>query len=69
MSTHQFPEAVNTYLAQLKFLRLHEVQAIEDALKQVGSFGEVHLVVEHGRLRYVRTLKSEPVRLVAPPTA
>ena len=31
---------------------------IDDALAQVGEFGEVHLVVERGRLRFLVTEKS-----------
>jgi len=46
---------------QFQFLRLQDVRAIEDALKQIGAFGELHLVVEQGRLGYVRILQSEPL--------
>jgi len=42
-------------------LRPHDIEFIENALRKVGAFGEVHLVVEHGRIRYVRTIKSEAV--------
>jgi hypothetical protein len=42
-------------------LRSQDIAAIEQALKKVGAFGEVHLVIERGRLRFVRTLKSETV--------
>ena len=46
---------------QFGFLRLQDVLAIEDALQQIGAFGEIHLIVEQGRLGYIRTLKSEPL--------
>ncbi len=42
-------------------LRDSDVSAIELALEQVGPFGEVHLVVENGRLRFIRTVRSESV--------
>ena len=35
-----------------------QVQMIEEALEDVGEFGEVRLVVEKGRLRFVVTQKS-----------
>jgi hypothetical protein len=47
--------------APTRFLRPREIAFIEDALRQVGAFGEVHLIVERGRLRFVRTLKSEAI--------
>lgn len=43
----------------LRILRPRDVVAIDHALDEVGSFGEVHLVIEKGRLRYIRTVKSE----------
>ncbi len=46
---------------QLERLDAVEIKKIEEALKQVGAFGEVQLVVEKSRLRFVRTLKSEPI--------
>ncbi len=45
----------------LKYLRLRDIAVIEEALAKVTPFGEVHLVVERGRLRFVRTIKSEAV--------
>ncbi|MBI3914320.1 MAG: hypothetical protein HY327_09080 [Chloroflexi bacterium] len=46
---------------KLERLDALEIKKIEEALKKVGAFGEVHLVVEKGRVRFVRTLKSEPI--------
>ncbi len=45
----------------LKILQPLDVAAIDEALGQIGLYGEVHLVVENGRLRYIRTVRSEPV--------
>lgn len=53
------PPNLNLVTSELKFLRPAIVAMIEEALNQVGTFGEVHLVVEKGRLRYIRTIKSE----------
>ena len=43
----------------LRFLTPAQVQLIEEALKEVGPFGEVRLVEQKGRLRFVETLKSK----------
>ncbi len=44
-----------------RVLRQRDIEFIENALRRVGAFGEVHLVVERGRIRFVRTIKSESV--------
>ncbi len=36
-----------------------QVQRIEQALAEVGAFGEVHLVVQRGQLRFINKMKSE----------
>lgn len=56
-------DAVNESPSQfsLRMLRPHEVAAIDQALGEVSPYGEVHLVVESGRLRYIRTVRSEAV--------
>ena len=46
-------------------LRPADISKIARALEKVGLYGEVHLVVEKGRLRYIRTVCSEAV-LAAP---
>ena len=38
-----------------------QVQMIEEALHAVGDFGEVHLIVQKGRLRFLVTQKSVDV--------
>lgn len=48
-------------VSELKFLRPKIIAVIEEALNKVGPFGEVQLVVEKGHLRYIRTIKSEPI--------
>ena len=45
----------------LKILKPFDVAAIDEALGQIGLYGEVHLVVENGRLRFIRTVRSEAV--------
>ncbi len=42
----------------LAFLRAPQVAMIDEALAAVGDFGEVHLIVENHRLRFVVTQRS-----------
>lgn len=42
----------------LKFLRQAQIHMIDDALIEVGEFGEVRLIVAKGRLRFVVTQRS-----------
>lgn len=46
-------------LSNLKCLSTLDISVIDDALRSVGVFGEVHLIVENSRLKFVRTVKSE----------
>jgi hypothetical protein len=42
----------------MKFLDPPQIEMIDEALAALGEFGEVRLVVEKGRLRFVVTQKS-----------
>jgi hypothetical protein len=42
----------------LKILDFEQVSMVDEALYQVGEYGEVRLIVEKGRLRFVVTQKS-----------
>ena len=44
-----------------KLMRPNLIFIIEHALAEVQPYGEIHLVVERGRVRYVRIIKSEKV--------
>ncbi len=48
-------------MSSTKLLRPRDIAFIEEAMRKVGLFGEVHLVIERGRVRFVRTLKSEAI--------
>jgi hypothetical protein len=41
-----------------RFLHPHQVDMIDEALCALGSYGEVRLIVEKGRLRFVVTQTS-----------
>jgi hypothetical protein len=42
----------------LKFLEMRQVSMIDEALNSLGDYGEVRLVVEKGKLRFLVTQKS-----------
>ena len=42
----------------LSFLDQHQVKMIDEALSALGEYGELRLIVEKGRLRFVVTQKS-----------
>jgi hypothetical protein len=42
----------------LSFLDQHQVKMIDEALSALGDYGELRLVVEKGRLRFIVTQKS-----------
>lgn len=42
----------------LKILEPKQISMIDEALNSIGEFGEVRLVVEKGRLRFLITNKS-----------
>jgi hypothetical protein len=48
-------------LPRLRFLRPEQLTMIDEALGGLGEYGEVRLVVEKGRLRFIVTQKSYDV--------
>jgi hypothetical protein len=54
-------ERVTLDQTPLGFLRPAQVAMIDEALAAVGDFGEVHLIVENRRLRFVVTQRSADV--------
>jgi hypothetical protein len=42
----------------LKFLEMKQVSMIDEALSSLGDYGELRLVVEKGKLRFLVTQKS-----------
>jgi hypothetical protein len=41
-----------------RLLQQHQIDMIEEALRSIGDYGEVRLIVEKGRLRFLVTQKS-----------
>ncbi len=42
----------------LKFLEWNQIPMVDEALSSLGDYGEVRLIVEKGRLRFLVTQKS-----------
>jgi hypothetical protein len=55
------------YPAPLVMLTPQQVCRIDAALARLGAFGEVRLVVDHGRLRFIQTLTSEDINKAQAP--
>ena len=43
---------------KLKMLSIEQLRQIDELLSSVGEYGEVHLVIQHGELRYINRLES-----------
>jgi hypothetical protein len=43
---------------KLKFLNPSQVKKIDDLLAQLGEYGELHLIIQHGELRYINKVES-----------
>ncbi len=50
----------------IRFLLPEQIKLIDEALVAIGEYGEVHLVVEKGRLRFVRIERSLDVNKYIP---
>jgi hypothetical protein len=45
-------------LLRLKKLTLEDIRHIDQILAALGDYGEIHLVVQHGELRYINKVES-----------
>ncbi len=52
------PEPNPNNVEDYKFLDPHQIEMIDEALSSLGQYGEVRLIVEKGRLRFLVTQKS-----------
>ena len=56
IEVHQTGENENANT--LNFLTQRQIAMIDEALSALGEFGEIRLIVEKGRLRFIVTQKS-----------
>jgi exonuclease V gamma subunit len=45
----------------VKTVTVEQIRQILDALAAVGEYGEVHLIIQHGELRYINRVVSHQV--------
>ncbi len=43
---------------RLKFLSEEQLRKIDDLLDQLGEYGELHLIIQRGELRYINKVES-----------
>ena len=43
---------------ELKKLNLDQIRRIDSLLASLGDYGEIHLIVQHGELRYINKVES-----------
>ena len=46
----------------LQCLSIRHIRAIDDALAAIGDYGEVRLIKNRGKLRFIQTLRSQGLR-------
>jgi hypothetical protein len=51
---------------RLKKLTLDQVKHIDEVLASLGEYGEVHLIIQHGELRYINKVESFSARKSEP---
>lgn len=51
-------QAANGECYTLKFMDWNQIPMVDEALSSLGEYGEVRLIVEKGRLRFLVTQKS-----------
>ncbi len=39
-------------------LNLEQIRRIDEILDELGEYGEVHIIVQHGELRYINKVES-----------
>lgn len=45
-------------MPELKKLNIDQVKRIDALLASLGDYGEIHLIVQHGELRYINKVQS-----------
>jgi len=60
------PDRNNSREPNVQHLDTHQIEMIDEALSLIGDYGEVRLIVEKGRLRFLVTQKSFDVLKIQP---
>jgi hypothetical protein len=52
---------VLTLARSLSVLKLEHIRQIDDALAELGPFGEVRIIKQRGKLRFIQKVESENI--------
>jgi hypothetical protein len=66
MKTSSFSEAASPQMVKLRKLTPEQVRHIDELLTSLGEYGEIHLIVQHGELRYINKVESFSARKSEP---
>lgn len=58
MKTNSPRDTTRSQPLTLTKLTLDQVKHIDEVLASLGEYGEVHLIVQHGELRYINKVES-----------
>jgi hypothetical protein len=47
---------------RFKKLTIEQIEQIDELLESAGEYGEVHLIIQHGKLKYINLLESHSAR-------
>jgi hypothetical protein len=47
---------------KLRKLKPEQLKQIDELLESIGEYGEIHLVIQHGELRYINSVESHKAR-------
>lgn len=61
MKSLDVPQKLDDGKLKLKKLTPEQIEEINEYLASVGNYGEIHLIVQHGELRYINTVASHKV--------
>jgi len=60
-ATQRDDHLTQTTQGSLRFLDVDQVKQIDQALADMGDFGEVRLIKAKGKLRFIQTLESQEI--------
>ena len=58
MTTDSPQDALLSQALKLKKLTLEQIRHIDSIVASLDEYGEVHLVIQHGELRYINKVES-----------
>jgi hypothetical protein len=66
MKTNSDHDTALTQTFRLTKLTLEQVKHIDEVLASLGEYGEIHLIIQHGELRYINKVESFSARKSEP---